>query len=330
MDAAVSVVIPVRNEERTIGRLLDSLLNQTRAAAEIIVVDADSEDRTAQIVSEYEQAAIPVRLIRSRLVFPGTGRNLGVQHAASEYVAFTDAGITLDACWLERLTFPLNQDPSVDVVFGSYHPVTSTFFTQCAATAYVPAKSNEQSGNFRGPSIASCLLRTCVFQAIDGFRPYRAAEDLIFIEELIQGGYNVTYAPAAIAHWELASGWLATYRRFTLYSYHNLVADRGRHWHYGVARFYILAFPFFLLSCLQSPLWLVVPASGFLARTFNAIWRKHNESWGGSFNPLRWVTVGFILLLLDAATLSGAIWWGLNKLLGRLPMPLRVDEEKLS
>ena len=215
------------------------------------------------------------------------------------------------------------------MVFGSYSPVTSKFFAKCASTAYVPAQSVQHPENIRAPFIASCLLRRSVFTTLGGFPPYRAAEDLIFIEKLMQANYRVAYAPKAVAYWQLAKGWLATYRRFTLYSYHNLVAGRGRYWHYGVARFYILALPFLLLSYFEGAVWLGIPLLGFAARTAATLWRKRKEPWGGSFNPIRWITVGCILLLLDAATLSGALWWVLNKLLRRLPTPLPAGKEEL-
>src|SRR5579872_609411 len=126
----VSVVIPARNEERTIGALLDSLLRQTHPAAEIIVVDAGSADRTAQIVREYQEKTI--RLISIAPAFPGTARNAGVERAMSDDIAFTDAGIQLDPQWLERLCAARQQVPDSDVIFGSYQPLTPTFFARCA------------------------------------------------------------------------------------------------------------------------------------------------------------------------------------------------------
>lgn len=300
-------MIPARNEERATGALLDSLLRQTYPAFEIIVVDAGSVDCTAQIVREYREKT--VRLVSIEPAFPGTARNAGVRKATSDYIAFTDAGIQLDTRWLEKLCAAQDQLPVPDVIFGTYEPVTSSFFARCAATAYVPAKSGDRAVGIRGPSIASCLLRKSVFEAIGGFEAYRAAEDLIFLEKIQQQGFTVAHAPDAVAHWELASCWTSTYRRFTLYSYHNLVAGRGRHWHHGVARFYTLAAPFLILGLVNQSAWLGIPILGVCARVALTVWRKRNENWGATLNPLIWIGVGLILLLLDAATFSGAVWW---------------------
>ena len=50
----VSVIIPAHNEEKTIGRVLDSLINQTYSNKEIIVVNDCSTDNTKPIVKSYE------------------------------------------------------------------------------------------------------------------------------------------------------------------------------------------------------------------------------------------------------------------------------------
>jgi glycosyltransferase involved in cell wall biosynthesis len=297
----VSVVVPARDEQTTIRALLDSLLAQTWPAAEIVVVDAGSVDRTAEMVAEYCTAEAPIRLRMLGPAFPGVARNAGVEAAASEYIAFTDAGIQLDRHWLKRLCAPLLQASAAgaappDVVFGSYEPVTASFFDRCAATAYVPARSAEKAREIRGPVIVSCLLRKALFQAAGGFPPYRAAEDLIFLDKIRERHWIVAYAPEAIARWEMAAGWRSTFRRFQLYSYHNLVAGRGRYWHQGVARWYALAAPFLILACLERKAWLAAPFGGGCARIAVTIWRKRKENWGSPFSPLRWIGVGLVLI----------------------------------
>lgn len=334
MSVKVSVVVPARDEQASIAGLLDSLLEQTRPAAEIVVVDAGSVDRTAEIVRGYSPALVPIRLVALGPAFPGIARNAGVAAAVSEHIAFTDAGIQLDRRWLERLCAPLREasDAGVrppDIVFGSYEPVTSSFFAQCAATAYVPARSEEKGKEIRGPFIASCLMRKAVLEAAGGFPPYRAAEDLMFLDKIRDRDWIVAYAPHAIARWEMAAGWRSTFRRFRLYSYHNLVAGRGRYWHRGVARWYALAAPFAILAGVVGTAWLAVPLAGAGARVAVIIWRKRKENWGSPFNPLRWIGVGLVLMTLDAATLWGALWWAGDKLRGRLPRPIRNAGESV-
>ena len=51
----ISIIVPVYNGETYLARCLDSLLDQTYAPIEILVVNDGSQDRTAEILSQYEQ-----------------------------------------------------------------------------------------------------------------------------------------------------------------------------------------------------------------------------------------------------------------------------------
>ena len=72
----ISIVIPVFNEERYIGKCLNSLENQNFKDFEVIVVDDGSTDRSAEIVKRYS-----VRLLRQRHKGPGAARNLGANES---------------------------------------------------------------------------------------------------------------------------------------------------------------------------------------------------------------------------------------------------------
>ena len=87
----VSVVIPTHNREDLLGRAVDSALAQTYQNIEIIVVSDGSEDRTDEIMKEYEQKNTNVKYISYH---PGMGgnhaRNEGIKAANGEWVAFLD------------------------------------------------------------------------------------------------------------------------------------------------------------------------------------------------------------------------------------------------
>src|SRR5690242_18266022 len=59
----VSILVPARNEERSIGRCVESLAQQTYPNLEILVLDDQSEDHTAAIVEELAQRYPTVRLL---------------------------------------------------------------------------------------------------------------------------------------------------------------------------------------------------------------------------------------------------------------------------
>jgi glycosyltransferase involved in cell wall biosynthesis len=309
----VSLIVPVWNEERTIGALLDSVLGQTRVPDEVIIVDGQSSDRTCAIVEEFVRRGHPIALLHAGRAHPGEGRNLGVLASAHDAVAFTDAGIRLAPRWLEKLSEPLERDASVDVVYGTYEPVLDTFFKECAALAYVPPPIARDGGRIRGPSVVSCLMKKSVWKAVGGFPPYRAAEDLIFMEEVATRGFTIAYAPEAVAHWQVVADWRSMFRKFSLYSYHNLLAGRARHWHYGVARFYGVCSIGVLLAILHTAWWLLIlPLMGLVRTVKTAFAKRHAFAFRDVFRVKRLLYLGALLLVLDLATAWGGFAWAVR------------------
>jgi len=97
----ISVIIPSYNSERTIKHCVDSLLGQShRGPYEIILVDS-SVDRTPQIVT----ASYPnIKLIHlKKKTDPGTARNIGIQRAKGDLIAFIDADCVAAPDWLAKI-----------------------------------------------------------------------------------------------------------------------------------------------------------------------------------------------------------------------------------
>ncbi|WP_153133166.1 glycosyltransferase family 2 protein [Dechloromonas hortensis] len=90
----ISVVIPLYNKAAHIADAIKSVLAQSVAPQEIIVVDDGSTDNGVTIVSQFNDAG--VRLLRQPNLGVSAARNLGLQEATSRYVAFLDA----DDYWL--------------------------------------------------------------------------------------------------------------------------------------------------------------------------------------------------------------------------------------
>lgn len=89
----LSVIIPCFNSSAYILSTIRSALNQTYKSIEVLVIDDCSTDNTAAIVDELAARTPHLRLIRSpeNSGTPARPRNLGVQHARGEWVAFLDA-----------------------------------------------------------------------------------------------------------------------------------------------------------------------------------------------------------------------------------------------
>jgi glycosyltransferase involved in cell wall biosynthesis len=110
----VSVVVTVLNEIEDIGRVIASLLAQSPAAAEVIVVDGGSSDGTWEWLREAHSRDARLIAIRDESCSlkycagpVSRGRNVAIAAARSPIVACADAGCTYAPGWLANLTAPI-------------------------------------------------------------------------------------------------------------------------------------------------------------------------------------------------------------------------------
>jgi glycosyltransferase involved in cell wall biosynthesis len=315
----ISVIIPVRNEEQSIGQLLNSLTNQTLKPSEIVITDGGSRDRTAEIIAAYDQTTVPIHLIRATAALPGRGRNLAAAQAANEWLAFIDAGINPEPTWLEFLAKRAQIQSDVDVVYGSYEPVTDTLFKRCSVMAYVAPPVEIEGKLVRTRSVASVLMKRSVWQTVGGFpEDLRSAEDLLFMNEIEQGNFCITNAPDALVRWQVqATPWL-TFKRFVSYARNNMRAGLWRQWQAAIFTRYglllLTALPVFRFGAEWLLVTLVLWLAMLCARAAVAIWRNR-ACYPGSIleNALRLLVLMPLIAMLDAATIIGTLQCALNQ-----------------
>src|SRR5437764_4637646 len=312
----ITVVVPVRNEESSIHPLLSGLRQQTRPPDEVIIVDGGSTDDTPTIVESEINSTSNLRLIREPNALPGRGRNVGARAAANEWLAFIDAGSQPASDWLEQLERAANAEPNAQVVYGSWQPVTDTFFKECAAIAYGYVPSEEVDEKFiQSRAVFSSLMRREVWENVGGFsEDLRSAEDLLFIQGIDRAGVHITYAPKAVVRWSMQPNLWRTFRRFVTYSRHNMRAGLWKHWQASVLMRY---FAIILCSAIGFGLtrwWPLVPVALWLAmlfvRSIAALLRNRERYPGSAFrNVKRLLVLVPLLATIDAATILGVLGW---------------------
>jgi glycosyltransferase involved in cell wall biosynthesis len=115
-----SVIIPTYNYGHYLPQSLQSALNQTVPANEIIIVDGGSTDNTPEVIKPYLTEA-RIRYIKTENLGVSAARNTGIESSQSDLIAFLDA----DDIWLHsKLEFqlPLFSNPRVGVVYSLRHP----------------------------------------------------------------------------------------------------------------------------------------------------------------------------------------------------------------
>ena len=186
----VSVVVTVKNEERNLRDLLDSLVTQ-EGPLEVLIIDAGSTDRTCEIVEEYSRRYPFVRLIRKGGT-RGEGRNHGAKMARGDVVAFTDGDCIANPFWLKSIREGMK---GASVVAGKTIHIGYKPFEQLERVELIYAGSDVTF-----PSCNLAYAKTA-FEAVGGFDPwFVTAEDIDLNLRAVQAGNRIAYAPNAIIY----------------------------------------------------------------------------------------------------------------------------------
>lgn len=113
LSGKVSVIIPVYNGEKYIGKCIESILNQTYREFEIIVVNDGSTDNSANEVKKIEDKR--VKIYNKDNTGVSDTRNYGLSKAKGEYVIFIDADDTIDHSLLETMVKTI-KEKDVDII----------------------------------------------------------------------------------------------------------------------------------------------------------------------------------------------------------------------
>ena len=180
----VSVCITVFNEEKSISKLLSSLLGQSRIPDEIVIVDGGSSDKTVDIIRHWQKRNNKIRFLVERCNRP-KGRNLAVELAKNEIIAITDGDCIPDKNWLRGITSPFIHK-EVDMVAGFYKMIANT--PKEKALSYFLAVTPRRYNESFLPSTRSIAFRKSLWVKVGGFPEEKdnSAEDTNFNYEIVK------------------------------------------------------------------------------------------------------------------------------------------------
>lgn len=140
----ISVIIPVYNGERTIGRALASLISSIQYIREIIVVNDYCDDRTIDVIKQFEKIFDNISFPNSiGYRNPGLARKTGILKATGKWITFLDADDCLTASSLKYVSNHINDDTlmlcckTIYYESGSFNKDTVEFSdTSCGGNFY--------------------------------------------------------------------------------------------------------------------------------------------------------------------------------------------------
>jgi len=203
----ISVIISVRNAQKSIAKCLDSIFGVDYDNFEVIVVDDGSNDGTAQILKEF----LPKIKVVTNLVShgPSAARNAAGLIASGELLAFTDADCLVHRQWLNELErcfveYPLSVSAGgcqlLPIDAGSFQKKVQRLFEKSAGmTDYIKSGSGMRLVH-HNPSCNSIYKRDAFLREggfLEGLWP---GEDVELDLRLRRKGYLIVFNPKAIVY----------------------------------------------------------------------------------------------------------------------------------
>lgn len=103
MKGLISVIVPVYNTEKYLDRCIQSILSQTYSNIEILLIDDGSTDSSGAICDKYAEQDSRVRVFHKANGGASTARNMGLDNAKGEWIAFVDSDDWIDAEMYEEM-----------------------------------------------------------------------------------------------------------------------------------------------------------------------------------------------------------------------------------
>jgi len=207
----ISIIVPVKDEERVIGRLLDALLrlDYPKEKSEIIIVEDGSKDKTIEICEKYVGQHPSYIKLFQRATSNGkpSALNYGLREAKGEILALFDADCVPSSDVLSRAV-ECFKDSSTAAVQGSTASINANENMLTRLISY------EEAVAFRTYALgrnvlnlfiyligSCCFLRRDVVEKLGGWDENSLCEDLEISVRLTKKGYLIRYVPE-IQSWQ--------------------------------------------------------------------------------------------------------------------------------
>ena len=122
MRPRISIIIPLYNVEDYIEYCLKSILNQRFEEYEVILINDGSTDKSRKIIDKYAINDERIKVIHKNNEGASKARNLGIEKAKGEYIAFVDSDDTINNMMYEKMySIAIHKD--ADIVACGYKEI---------------------------------------------------------------------------------------------------------------------------------------------------------------------------------------------------------------
>lgn len=165
MTASITVICPIRNEEKYIAECIQSLLDQTvdRGEVEILVVDGMSDDKTREIVQDFQNKYKNVKLLDNPDRIVPSAMNIGIKASSGRFILRMDGHAKAAPDYVEKCVEALQRNG----VVGVGGPIVTVNDSDSGRAISLAMSSRFGVGNsrFRTGEAAECFVDSLAFTA---------------------------------------------------------------------------------------------------------------------------------------------------------------------
>lgn len=203
---AVTIIVPIFNEEKTVEKSIDSLfrLNYPKDKVKIFLVDDGSTDGTRQVISKFEKYP-NIKIFRKENGGKYTALNLALEHTETDFLGGLDADSFVDPESLVRIMSCFENDPSVMAVAPSVTVYNPTNFIQNAQKIeyYMGIYFKKMLGFFGAINVTPGPLTVFRKKVFDDLGPYRQGhntEDMEIAYRMQKNNYKIEHCTDAYVY----------------------------------------------------------------------------------------------------------------------------------
>lgn len=197
----ISVVVPVFNAEKYLSECIDSILSQTFTDFELLLINDGSKDNSGAICDEYAHKDYRVKVFHKENGGVSSARNLGLENAKGEWIAFVDSDD-----WIDKTMYQEMHDLAIldnaDVV---YCDINMVFYSHQVAWKAANHDTNKIKflNNYLASewtSLCNLLVRKSLFDSnqIKSPEGFPFAEDYHVSARLMYFAERISYLPKAL------------------------------------------------------------------------------------------------------------------------------------
>ena len=216
----VSVIVPVYNIEKYIGRCIESIRSQTYADLEIILVDDGSTDSSGTICDEYAGKDSRIKVIHQKNGGVSSARNRGLDAATGDYIGFVDGDDYIDRRMYANLISKfLRDDVDIAITGFAVESTPGNFIRHCTEEGEIVLSRSEQLTCLMKNRLYSCsccdkLFRRELLENIRFDCKITNYEDYLFLYQVMKRSSRAVFS-SELSYYYCSNSASATTSKFS-------------------------------------------------------------------------------------------------------------------